>query len=267
MSNLSNIGFNVQGQEGFVALAKTILESGEHFVSPVGNYICLSDASGAQTWLQTNKSNKIVGMNPHFAGISRRKVCLVQKIQGSHSPLDGSFFCWANPAKANDPDSGEYPFVFDVPDFQTIGTINFPSDFEIQLSAFASEIRFFESEDDFLNQKDVPKMAPKSFIPSGLFYPGGKKREPFEALGILNGIVRECEEKINKLTGESFYWMLVETLGGNVDVVADKKSMPVPPKINGVVSGNFWLSGRVLNAPHAEEPKKIGFFKSIFGGK
>ena len=50
-----------------------------------------------------------------------------------------------------------------------------------------------------------------------------------------------------KLSEASFYWILVDTLGGLYDVVVDPTLIAEPPTIGNIVSGTFWLSGRLLS--------------------
>jgi hypothetical protein len=58
--------------------------------------------------------------------------------------------------------------------------------------------------------------------------------------------VLAADEKINVLTGRAFYWALVDTFGGAYDVVIDSNLLPGVPEIGGVISGSFWLSGRII---------------------
>jgi hypothetical protein len=58
--------------------------------------------------------------------------------------------------------------------------------------------------------------------------------------------VLAADEKINVLTGRAFYWALVETLGGAYDVVIDSNLLPGVPAAGGLISGSFWLSGRII---------------------
>lgn len=147
--------------------------------------------------------------------------------------------------------SGHYPFVFDVPDFRTNGKIEFPQIVDVQLTAFASDgFGIFESEEKYLESlgSDV-KFAAKSFIPSGLFSPDEKMTpiEPPRPFGIFTGEIKEFELKTNGLSGENFYWFLVETFGGEVDVVADVKLVGHEPQTGGIINGQFWLSGRLTD--------------------
>ena len=61
---------------------------------------------------------------------------------------------------------------------------------------------------------------------------------------ILAGIALETDTRENPVTGARFHWILAETAGGTVDVVADPEVMSAPPAAGAIVYGEFWLSGR-----------------------
>lgn len=254
MSNLSDIGFPVATEADVNDIITNVLGSVSEIPCPQGFYLKFSDASGAELYLQGNFEQELVGFNPHFRGKSRRTVRLTAAIERESSPLDGSYHGWANPSAENDPDSGEYPFVFDVPDFRVAEQKEFPRRAEIQMTAFASnDFRIFASEQDFYDSQgaDEPKFAAKSFIPSGLFNfdASGAETSPPPPLpiGVFTGEIKEFELKTNKLTGAQFYWFLVDTLGGETDVVADPRLVTTEPQIGGYLTGQFWISGRLEN--------------------
>ncbi len=251
MSNLSDIGFPVRSEQDVNSLIETMTEQELVPIKcPRGFYLKFADESGAEIYLQGNLEQELVGFNPHFAGRSRRKVGLTQIIERDSSELDGGFHAWANPTGKDVEISGEYPFVFDVPDFRTIENLELPEIKEIQLTAFASnDFKVFETEEDyFASQQDEMKMAAKSFIPSGLFTFNEDDEGDLSIvrpIAIFAGEIKEFQLKTNQLTQENFYHFLVETLGGEVDVVADANLLSDEPKIGGIVSGQFWLSGRI----------------------
>lgn len=265
MSNFSDIGFTVSTQDEFYNLLRKAHNTSIEVKTDAGVYSIYTDNSGAELYTQFNNSKKLIGANPHFKGKSKRRVCLTRTVERPATALDGAFHCWAAPDRANDPDSGVYPFVFDSPDFKTIGEISFPADFEIQLTAFAHELQVFDNEQEYSDSQTTEmKFATQSFIPSGLFSPGEEKDpDPPQATGIFSGIILECERRTNQMSGADFYWLLVDTLGGEVDVVADPRFFEKEPQVNGVVSGHFWLSGRLINPP-AVAPKK-SFMQRFFG--
>ncbi|MEO5946421.1 MAG: hypothetical protein ABIP79_06355 [Chitinophagaceae bacterium] len=272
MSNFSSIGFAVQTEEDFKELVQFCFDNGQKIQSSDGTYLIYTDSSGAELYGQLNLQNEVIGMNPHFKGKSKRKVCLTETYLRPESELDGSFHCWADPQKENDPESGACPFVFDVPNYKTLGQINYPTDFEIQLSAFAQEIDVYDSEEAFSdkqnpivdNEKEL-KFASQSFVPSGLF--SEKEHTLPQATGFFAGIIREWKILTNENTKEDFYWLLVDTLGGEVDIVYDPKLASNKPKIGGVAQGIFWLSGKLINPPFQDDivSEKKSFWKKIFG--
>lgn len=227
-----------------------VLELTEPVRCSRGFYLKFADASGAEIWLQGNFEQELIGFNPHFAGTSIRQVGLINAVERDSSELDGGFHAWANPQEDSG-GSGDYPFVFDVPDFRTIEQINFPHVCEIQLTAFASnDFVIFPSETEYeASQTSELKYASKSFVPIGLFASGADDEAiDFSAvrpIARFTGEIKEFALKTNELSGENFYWFLVNTLGGEIDVVADAKLIQSEPQICGVVSGQFWLSGRI----------------------
>lgn len=245
MSNLSDIGFPVRGEQDVNEVIMKVLENVAEIPCPRGSYYKFSDASGAAIYLQSNAGHELIGFNPHFDGKSRRPVSLTYALEKESSELDGAFHAWANPSGAGG-ETGDYPFIFDVPDFRVNEPTVFPHDAEIQLTAFASsEFQIYASEQDFYDsQPEEIKFAAKSFVPSGLFNLEQENTPP-RAFGVFTGEIKEFELKTNNLTGEKFYWFLVDTLGGETDVVADPKLITIEPQTGGYLSGQFWLSGKL----------------------
>ncbi|MGI8543847.1 MAG: hypothetical protein ACR2MD_10270 [Aridibacter sp.] len=250
MSNLSDIGFPTPDEQAVNEMIMHVLELARPTQCKQGFYLKFSDASGAEIFLQGNPDQELVGFNPHFAGTSRRKVGLTQKIERDSSELDGGFHAWANPSDSDIEASGEYPFVFDVPDFRLVEIEKFPVTKEIQLTAFASnDFEIFSNEEDFFDsQKSELKYASKSFVPVGLFSFDENENIDLNVvrpIGKFAGEIKEFDRRTNQLSGQDFYWFLVETLGGAIDVVADPKFVTEEPEFGGIVSGQFWLSGRI----------------------
>ena len=253
MSNLSDIGFPVRGEQDVNDVIMSVLDHVSEVRCPRGFYLKFSDKSGAEIYLQGDLEQELIGFNPHFAGKSRRQVGLTKVIEREASELDGGFHAWANPQNENNFESGDYPFVFDVPDFRTITELNLPKTVEIQLTAFASnDFKIFADEKDYdENQESEIKYSSKSFVPTALLaFPDSEKEmlnlNDVKPIGMFAGEIKEFELKTNTLTNTQFYWFLVETSGGEVDVVSDTKWIEKEPKIGGIVSGQFWLSGRII---------------------
>ena len=254
MSNLSDIGFPVKSEQD---VNQVIMDVMPHLVQipspPRGYYYKFSDESGAELYLQGNTGQDILGFNPAFNGKSSIKVGLTTAIERDTSELDGAFKGWVNPADINDPETtSDYPIVFDMPDFRLHENMGVQTIVNIQLAAFASnDFEMFESKDAFeQSQEGDPKFSSLSFIPSGLFRitESGETEDviPPQAHAIFSGEIKEAELRTNSLTGAKFYWLLVNTFGGDIDVVADQNLLETRPKIGGIVKGSFWLSGKIL---------------------
>jgi len=122
------------------------------------------------------------------------------------------------------------------------------------LTAFASnDFVIFADEAAYdASQQSELKYAAKSFVPVGLFAFDAENESVdlsiVRPIGKFTGEIKEYELKTNELSGEKFYWFLIDTFGGEVDIVADVKLISGEPNIGGIVSGQFWLSGRITES-------------------
>src|SRR5918999_1238499 len=81
-----------------------------------GRYVVWEPGAGAQLWVAIEESGAVRGMNPHFAGPSRAVLGLAERVERSaDGPFDGAFIGWTG-AMAEDPATGDFPLVFDMPD-------------------------------------------------------------------------------------------------------------------------------------------------------
>ena len=245
-SHMSDIGFQLNSQDDFHQLASQACEEGEALETDNGTYIRWAPGEGIELWAQLDRDNDVIGLNPHFRGKGLMRVGLVQEVSRPEgTPLDGSFHAWANPPE-DDPEEGEFPLVFDVPNYQ-LRKVQLPSILHVQLAAFAHELQSYESDEAYeQSQSEEIKFASKSFISSGLFGPEGGATEPPLAHALFTGHVRETSIVTNPVTGNGFCWAKVRTLGGDVDVVADPVLLNGLLVEGGVISGSFWLSGFLI---------------------
>lgn len=236
MSHLSNIGFIIETNEDYIKLVETLGPLTQAMGAKDGVYFCFSDPSGAQLWIQGNEEGEAIGANPHFYGQSKFKVSITECKTHPDNIMDGGFMAQS--------EEGGYPFMFDVPNHNAMpiegGVVA-----EVQLSAFAHNIAYFSDETAYnAQQNDEMKMAAQSFIPTGLFPNEGDDMP--KSMCMFTGIVKDTKQCINDFTKKPFQYLLVQTLGGEIDVVADTDAFTTPPKIGGVVQGDFWLSGLIV---------------------
>ena len=204
-----------------------------------------------------------MGMNPHFEGKSSVRVAIEARIaRKAHTPLDGTFLAWANP-----PDGamagGDYPFAFDCPDAAVHESLELPFTAVAQVAAFAQQITIYDSREayDAAQSAQGLSFGSRSFIPSGLFSPSGEPVIPPESHALIAGHVIDAGERRNTVSGEPFWWALVDTVGGTFDVVIDPHLLDGPVRPGNVVSGWFWLSGRLRTGG----PQRAGWLSKLTG--
>jgi hypothetical protein len=263
-SQFSAIGFAVSSGEDLAALASRVAERADTVNARAGQYLKWAPPSGEQLWLQVKHNGDAMGMNPHFQGKSSLRVAVEARIaRDAHTPLDGTFLAWANPP-AGEVTGGDYPFAFDCPDAATHDTLTLPATLTAQIAAFAQQITVYASraEYDAAQAAQGLSFGSRSFIPSGLISPSGEPVVPPESHALIAGEVIEAEERRNSVTGEPFWWALIDTLGGTFDVVVDPSLLSGQPIHAGnVISGWFWLSGRLEQAA----PPKSGWLHRLTG--
>lgn len=250
-SQFSAIGFRVSSGDDLAALATRAAERADTIDAGAGQYLKWASPGGEQLWMQLTRKGDAMGMNPHFEGASAIRVAIEARItRDAHTPLDGTFLAWANPPEGQT-SGGDYPFVFDCPDAGTHATLALPAIVTAQIAAFAQQLTVFESRQayDAAQAAQGLSFPSRSFIPSGLFSPQGNPILPPESHALIAGHVVDARERHNALTGAPFYWALLDTVGGTYDVVIDPTLLSAPVQPGQILSGWFWLSGRMRTSP------------------
>ncbi len=248
-SHFSTIGFDFTNPEEYLSLAREVTDSVQAVTVPGGKYLYWSGSYGEELWLQVNSRKELVGITPHYHGKSLVVIRIENRVHhADDTPLEGAFYCWADPDE-NAPGKGAYPFLFDAVDAAIYVDLEIPSIARAQITAFAHEIEYYQSPEAFETSQKTqkPGLASKSFIPSGLFLPEGEPVKEPEATAIITGHVVEAGIKTNSKTGMPFYWALLDSFGASYDVVIDSRLLTGPPITGGVLSGEFWLSGRLIS--------------------
>lgn len=246
-SHLSALGFDVRTPEELVALARRVADRTEEHRVAAGRYLRWQGGGGEELWLQMSAAGALVGMHPHFGGKARVRVGVNHRVgRDGDTALDGAFHGWAEPSDA--PDDGAYPFVFDSPDAGRHARTRLPLVTDVQIAAFAVEIRSFPTVEayDASHAGAELRFASRSFVPTGLFDDGSAEAR---ATALLTGHVVDAATLTNALTGRPYHHALVDSHGGRFDVVIDPELLARAPVPGGVVSGTFWLSGRILHDP------------------
>jgi len=265
-SQFSAIGFSITSGEDLAALASRVAGEAERISTPPGEYLKWAPPSGEQLWLQISPEGDAMGMSAHFAGKSSIRVGVEARVtRPSHTPLDGTFLAWANPPEGS-ATGGDYPFAFDCPDAATHLELPLPAVVTAQVAAFAQEVSLHESPDAYVSSQAAQGISSpsQSFIPSGLISPTGEPVNPPEPHALIAGHVLEAGARVNAVSGTHYWWALVQTVGGRFDVVIDPELLSNAPRAGNVLSGWFWLSGR-LQTGEPRRKSASGWLRRLVG--
>jgi hypothetical protein len=246
-TNLSDIGFSNQGSESLVELAQQCHKRGKAVRCSQGKYLVWAPGGGVELYAQLDRKDELIGLNPHFAGRTRLSAGLVQRVTRAALPMDGGFRAWAQP-HGGEEISGEFEFVFDVPDFWAHEKLAAPAIRSVQLCAFVQQCVLFQNEADGRARlaRAAPRLAARGFIALGLESGEGQGGgEPLPS-AILCGPVLDAVELTNPVSREQFWWLRVKTAAGEVDAVAERQMLPVRTLPGMFLQCTAWLSGKLV---------------------
>jgi hypothetical protein len=255
-SHFTSLGFyarDVRSVDQHVQdIARQASESGTRIGADEGAYMVWRPGEGIEIWLQLNQRDEITGGDPHFVGSGRVVVGITDVYADHESPLAGSIKGWADP-QGGTADDGAYPFTFWVPNLQQIRERVRPGRrVTFQIAAFAHELTCFASEGERQQDPVGARFAPESFVPGIMAAfasgnaPGEGEPEPPE--GMFTGHIQQVENLTNPASGQPFHHLVVKTLGGTYDVVADPLIVKGAPTVGGLAQGVFWFSGQPVEA-------------------
>lgn len=242
VNHFSTVGIPVSSEADFMKYANLVFESGEKVKAHGGTYLLLKMGKGVELWGQLNRQGEMIGLNPHYEGTAVSTVRLIEKVEDpTDTVLDGRVHSEAEPDEEG---AFAYPFVFDMPNIAA-QKMKYPVIREVQLAAFAHELSVYADEEEYMTgQETEPKFASEFFIPSGLF--GGDEEGGPSSMGLFGGRVLAAEKIRNPYSNAYFYYAKVKSLGGEFDVVADPELVAEEIREGNIISGSFWLTGKLI---------------------
>src|SRR5947209_1014458 len=104
MSHMSDVGFELKNRDDFKLIAKHAIEKGQLLLTSEGSY-WMWNIGNIELWPWFSKK-KEGGLNPHFNGLSLKKIKLTNKVLGPG--MDGKYHA----LMIAEPGSGiEYPLI------------------------------------------------------------------------------------------------------------------------------------------------------------
>jgi hypothetical protein len=257
INHFSQAGFELKATDA-AAMSQSIQPYAEACVPEVlagADSICLvHDASGAELWIGLKKLEngqlEFASLNPAFAGEGRAKAKIVGEVS---DPEWKPYEIAVSASLAGD----EVPFVFDLADPRQAAQATPGKAVAVSLTGFSFDARVFTNEKAYYQaqKKDGAKIAfaVNHFIPSGMFNAdmgGMADAGRPTAYADFAGTVLKSGLRTNGAGRGRFWWVLVRTYGDyTIDVVFDPAQVKLAPTPGTVVSGRFWLSGRLVAEP------------------
>jgi len=253
ISPFTIIGFYINQLEILKVINNTIHKGKEIQVDNRlgGSYYKLIYPEGIEIWVGVNSSQRIENVLPFFKGKNINALEIACPVDDPKSPYRGAFTAWPQPCVSKDEHP---PIVFDTPDYLLHSEGKFPKKVDVSLTAFASHIRVFQNQREFfLDGEDDFTESTKSFVSGGLskFSKDGKDKP--EAYAVFTGTVKNAKLVENTETLMNFFWISVETLNIDIDVVVDRRMLKSTPRKGNVVRVSAWIVGDWIEHASVEQ--------------
>ena len=248
MSHLSDIGFGFSGPEEFLRFVEQIanLESNTSFASDDGFYNLWTPGAGVELWVCANEDLQLAGCSLHFAGDGRMQAYITQSYPVVDSNLRGTIYAWLTPEDETNPYTGRTPLAAAVPMFNCISEValRFPL-VTLQITGFVEGfLECFDPSSEF---------APEATLEPPWF--GNPEMQP-EPNAVIAGTIVTANLLTNPETEKEFWHVLVDTMGGTVDLVADPAAVvDGPPKMGQRCRASCWISAQIVS----ELPRELAY--------
>lgn len=243
--HFASIGFTIRSDADINGLTSRAHAAGRIIASAHGRYLVWSPGEGIELWFGFDRGNRLLGLEPYFGGVGGVRIGFEGVVRGPprYSDTEGGAYGWANPTP-QDPRKGDCPLVIDLPDFDLNLARFRPGEILLlRVAGFAESLACFSTDAEFEAVPRTARYSPEYFIPIGLFVEG--RGQPGATARFAGHVLRTRVAR-NPVTQRPFRHLVVKTLVGTIDVVADPGIVQGNPIRGGVVEGSFWLTGRIL---------------------
>src|SRR4051794_40174333 len=79
-NHMTTLGFAASAEQDVAQLAMIAARQGQPLPGNGGTYYRWSPGAGIELWAQADPDGRIIGLNPHFAGVARMRVGLIERI-------------------------------------------------------------------------------------------------------------------------------------------------------------------------------------------
>ncbi len=246
-SHFSCIGFPVKDMNAYWALARRAAAEGLRVQSPDGTAVTRwAVGAGPEIWAQVDETGEVIGATPFFSTGVAYRVAVTGSGEAPEEPMDGWIDGWMEPVEDDEPFSGAFPLRIDLIDYAVIRRrlVTFPAVHRVEMVALAHEVDLYPDEAAYAaSSGEVYRLPIQSFVSAAHFSvddPGGE-----ESTAVTSGYIREAHLLTNTATDVPYWWIQVTTRGITLHAFVDLETLPGEPRAGQVLSGSFWLVGRL----------------------
>ena len=253
---VSTIGLVFASDDEFRdTMIRLVTEAREYHAAPPGEYAIWRSRTGAEIWFHIEGTDAvgvneraIAGLTPFYEGGRSTQLVITDVVRRTgYNPFEGAF-----QAKfGGTGDDAGIPLVFDAVNFAAYADRKLPVRLKVKLSGFAREVKAYPTEAEYYAaQTREPAFASRSFVPIGMFSPDpgdSADKQPPSSYAALTGSILEARRLENEATGRGFQWLLVDTVGGVIDIVADPDVVSGDVVEGATVEVICFMFGRIMD--------------------
>lgn len=274
-SHFNCIGFPVEDMEAYWALAHRALAEGIRHPTPGGGAVVRWAPSqnlrpltlpspssgrgesggalpsppsiGPEIWAQVDPNGQVVGATPFFSAGAPHRIAITGIGEDPEEPLDGWVDGWLEPGEEDEPYSGAFPVRVNLVDFALVRhrITTFPTSGQVEIAALAHEADLYENEAAYRAAPGEMYRPPVESFASAA-HAGIDEALGFqEATALVNGRIAQARLLINPVTETPYWWIQIAVRGVTLHTFADRATLGREPREGYILSGSFWLVGRM----------------------
>ena len=243
-SHFAAIGFDVERDKIGDLLSGTLEHGARIPVDTESSYYVWKPGGGPELWVGVREAGEAkdwLALTPYFRGPSRLSARIEAFDDEPQYPFEGRASVWA--VGRNEMDL-QHPLSIDLADYALRGDLMSGTVVSFGIAGFAHSFEWWPDEASYMESPRKSPLGLKSFIPIGMFKDSGAPRSS----GLFTGRIEAAQRLTNTATGQPFLHAVVDTISGQIDVVASSDLVQDIPNTGGIVKATCWLCSVVTQS-------------------
>jgi hypothetical protein len=249
-SHFNCIGFPVDNIDAYWALARRAAAEGTRMPVPGGSALARWGSSqGPEIWAQIDPAGEVTGITPFYATGAPHRIAITGIGEDPEEPLDGWIDGWLEPREPDEPYSGAFPLRTSLVDFALVRNriTTFPTLGAVEIAALASEVELYDNEAAYRAAAGEIYRPPVESFASAAHASVDEAPAFQEPSALVSGRIAQSRVLLNPVTESEYWWLQILVLGVTLHAFADRPTLGRDPRAGNIVSGTFWLVGKVAD--------------------